>query len=68
VLARTGGDEFVLLMPDTDPAEAGAVLARLRAAHPVAWSAGVTGWGTDEPLAACLERADRELYAVKHAR
>jgi diguanylate cyclase (GGDEF)-like protein len=68
VLARTGGDEFIILMPDTEPAEAGVVLARLRAAHPVAWSAGVTGWRDGEPLAACLERADRELYAVKHAR
>ncbi|WCB92633.1 hypothetical protein DSM104299_01330 [Baekduia alba] len=68
VLARTGGDEFIVLMPDTDPDEARAVLLRLRAAHPVAWSAGVTGWDADEPLAACLERADRELYAIKHAR
>jgi diguanylate cyclase (GGDEF)-like protein len=68
VLARTGGDEFILLLPDTDAATADAVLARLRAAHPVAWSAGVTGWHAGEPLADCIERADRELYAVKHAR
>lgn len=68
VLARMGGDEFIVLMPDTAPGEAAAVLARLRAAHPVAWSAGVTDWRADEPLSDCLERADRELYAVKQAR
>jgi diguanylate cyclase (GGDEF)-like protein len=68
VLARTGGDEFVLLMPGTSTDEAQAVLARLRAAHPVAWSAGITAWRADEPLEACLERADRRLYAAKNAR
>jgi len=68
VLARTGGDEFIVLMPDTEPPEATAVLDRLRDAHPVAWSAGVADWRADETLAECLERADRELYAAKHAR
>jgi diguanylate cyclase (GGDEF)-like protein len=68
VLARTGGDEFIVLMPNTSPDEAAAVVERLRAAHPVAWSAGITDWRADETLADCLERADRELYAAKHAR
>jgi diguanylate cyclase (GGDEF)-like protein len=68
VLARTGGDEFVLLMPGTSETEAQRVLARLRAAHPVAWSSGVADWRPEEPLAACLERADRRLYAAKAAR
>lgn len=68
VLARVGGDEFIVLMPDTTAAEAAAVLDRLRDSHPVAWSAGLASWHTDEPLDACLQRADRELYAVKHAR
>lgn len=68
VLARTGGDEFIVLMPNTAPSEATLVLDRLRDAHPVAWSAGVAGWQADEPLSVCIERADRELYAAKHAR
>jgi diguanylate cyclase (GGDEF)-like protein len=68
VLARTGGDEFIVLMPDTAPSEATLVLDRLRDAHPVAWSAGVADWQADEPLSVCIERADRELYAAKHAR
>jgi diguanylate cyclase (GGDEF)-like protein len=65
VLARTGGDEFVLLLPNTSTVEAGAILARVRAAHPVAWSAGVTEWRAGDTLESCLERADRELYAAK---
>jgi diguanylate cyclase (GGDEF)-like protein len=68
VLARTGGDEFIVLMPDTEPPEATAVLDRLRAAHPVEWSAGVASWQIGESLEQCIERADRELYAAKHAR
>lgn len=68
VLARAGGDEFVVLMPGTDRHDAGTVLRRLRDAHPIGWSAGVAEWQQGEPLQDCLERADRELYAVKHGR
>ena len=68
VLARTGGDEFVLIMPGTSTDEAAGVLDRLRAAHPVAWSAGVASWRPGETLDACLERADQRLYAAKAAR
>jgi diguanylate cyclase len=68
VLARTGGDEFILLMPDTSAAEAEAVLDRLRTSHPVAWSAGIADWHADETLEACIERADERLYAAKSVR
>jgi diguanylate cyclase (GGDEF)-like protein len=67
VLARTGGDEFIVLMPNTAPTEAHAVLTRLRDAHPVAWSAGIAPWEADEPLAACIERADAALYEDKQS-
>jgi diguanylate cyclase (GGDEF)-like protein len=67
VLARTGGDEFIVLMPNTAPSEASTILDRLRSAHPVAWSAGIAPWEADEPLAACIERADAALYEDKHA-
>jgi diguanylate cyclase (GGDEF)-like protein len=68
VLARTGGDEFVLLLPNTSQDEAAAILARVRDAHPVAWSAGVTDWRAGDTLETCLERADQHLYAAKNAR
>ena len=67
VLARTGGDEFVLLLPNTSAEEAEAILDRVRAAHPVAWSAGVTDWRPGDTLESCLERADRDLYVAKRA-
>jgi diguanylate cyclase (GGDEF)-like protein len=65
VLARTGGDEFVVLLPNTSAAEAVTILERVRAAHPVAWSAGITDWRPGDTLETCLERADQELYAAK---
>lgn len=68
VLARHGGDEFVVLFPATAEADASEPLARMRAAHPAKWSAGVVEWRTGEPLAACLARADERLYAAKAAR
>jgi diguanylate cyclase (GGDEF)-like protein len=67
-LARTGGDEFVLLMPRTSREQAETVLARLRDAHEVAWSGGVSIYRPGEPLEACIERADRRLYEAKARR
>jgi diguanylate cyclase (GGDEF)-like protein len=68
VLARTGGDEFVLLLPNTSQDEAMTILERVRDAYPVAWSAGVTDWRDGDTLESCLERADDRLYAAKGAR
>jgi diguanylate cyclase (GGDEF)-like protein len=68
VIARTGGDEFVLIMPGTSGDQAQAVLSRLRGAHPVQWSAGVTRWRPGESLESCVARADSRLYAAKAAR
>jgi diguanylate cyclase (GGDEF)-like protein len=68
ILARHGGDEFVLLLPATSPREAGGVLERLRVEEfPVNWSVGISGWLPGEHLDACLARADRSLYNVKQS-
>ena len=68
ILARHGGDEFVLLLPATSPREAGSVLKRLRVDElPVNWSIGLSGWQPGEHLDACLARADRSLYGVKQS-
>jgi diguanylate cyclase (GGDEF)-like protein len=68
VLARMGGDEFVVMLPATAQADAAGPLARLRAAHPADWSAGVVEWRAGETLPACLARADERLYEAKAAR
>lgn len=66
VLARQGGDEFVLLLPATGAEEAEKVLERLRAPGlRVGWSVGATEWVAGESLDDCLARADSRLYAVK---
>jgi diguanylate cyclase (GGDEF)-like protein len=68
ILARYGGDEFVLLLPATSPAEAGEVLERLRRGElPVSWSIGLGEWRAGETLETALSRADRDLYNVKRA-
>jgi diguanylate cyclase (GGDEF)-like protein len=68
ILARHGGDEFVLLLPATSPEGATAVLDRLRVDDlPVTWSVGVGEWFLGESLGECIARADAHLYAVKNA-
>lgn len=68
ILARHGGDEFVLLLPCTNPAGAEAALERLRSGEdPLGWSIGISEWLTGEDLDAPLARADKHLYEAKLA-
>ena len=76
-VARFGGEEFVVLLPDIDTAEAQSVLTRLQRKlsaslfmHDnkevfVTFSAGVTALREAEPLESALERADEALYEAK---
>jgi diguanylate cyclase (GGDEF)-like protein len=68
VLGRHGGDEFSLLLPATSEEGAARVVARLHAAHPMTWSAGVAAWPRGASLDAALARADARLYEIKRAR
>ncbi|HMJ34959.1 MAG TPA: GGDEF domain-containing protein [Baekduia sp.] len=68
VLARHGGDEFAVLLPATSEEGARRVVARLEAAHPQAWSAGVATWVRGASLDAALAIADARLYEVKRGR
>jgi diguanylate cyclase (GGDEF)-like protein len=77
VLARWGGEEFLVMMPDTQTHEARIGIERLRrllsrdevwAGKPhlrVSFSAGLTAWRLDEPLRDALARADGALYEAK---
>ena len=68
LLGRYGGDEFVLSLPATDAAHAADLLARLRAAHPAAWSAGTATARPGDTLAELLTRADADLYRTKRSK
>jgi len=67
VLARAGGDEFVLLLPSTGEMHAMEVLARLTSSSSQSFSAGVTvakpGSNPDE----VMRRADDACYCAKRA-
>lgn len=65
ILARTGGDEFILVLADTDTAAAHGLLARLHEASHVRWSAGVVDWPADESFIDAAHRADKALYLAK---
>ena len=77
VLARWGGEEFMVLYPESTPADAVAHLALLReallntavsaqhSALRVRFSAGLTAFHTNEPIENTIERADQALYHAK---
>ncbi len=77
VLARWGGEEFLIVLPDTDAAGAAAAAERMRqaaeaspmphAAGPIALtiSFGVSTLHSGESLADAVVRADRAMYRSK---
>lgn len=69
VLARFGGEEFVVVMPSCSLERAVAVADRLRAATPndQTASAGAVCWDGREDALGLLTRADAALYEAKQA-
>ena len=79
IVARFGGEEFVVLLPGVPVDEAQVTLTRLQRTlsaslfmHDgrevfVTFSAGVTRFRPGEPLESALERADEALYEAKRA-
>ena len=78
VAGRYGGDEFVVLLPDTDAAAARAVAERVAqavrdaaqrfdAARPVTASVGIALAGPSDTVASLLRRADENAYRAKES-
>ena len=79
VLARFGGEEFVIMLPSTTPVEAMITIMRIQdelAANPccyegrslpVTFSAGATAYQAGEEKHALMKRADAAVYKAKHA-
>jgi diguanylate cyclase (GGDEF)-like protein/PAS domain S-box-containing protein len=67
VLARFGGEEFVLLLPQCGLEEAKTVTDRVRLATPDArtCSAGLAAWDQSESMSRLFARADHALYDAK---
>lgn len=78
IIARVGGEEFVILLPDTGIESATSVICRLQhnvarncsphTGHPppITFSAGVTSRAAYEHQSAVIGRADEALYRAKH--
>jgi diguanylate cyclase (GGDEF)-like protein len=79
MIGRWGGEEFLLLLPETPPGDPTLGVERLRASladmpasvalHDVRvrFSAGFARYEEGEPVDQAIERADRALYAAKSA-
>lgn len=78
-VARWGGEEFLLLLPNTTPDVAAAIAERIRLAIPesagtcdtqglnVTMTFGVSEWRPGENIDECIARADTALYRGKRA-
>jgi len=75
-VARMGGDEFLVLLPECSEAQVSHVLNHLGPFEvdfkeqriPVAFSIGTAEYQPPEPPARLLERADQDLYEEKRSR
>jgi diguanylate cyclase (GGDEF)-like protein len=72
LVVRFGGEEFCLVMPDTDIIGGHSLLDKLRAggrdatsSFGVTLSAGLTSWDGIEDSTSMIERADQALYRAK---
>jgi diguanylate cyclase (GGDEF)-like protein/PAS domain S-box-containing protein len=66
-IVRFGGEEFLVLLPDTEPEQAAEIVERLRHTTPMGQtcSAGLALWDRAESIDELLRRADEALYLAK---
>lgn len=66
-VGRRGGDEFLVVLPGCTPADAAAILERLRDAAPgeVTCSVGAASWRPGDSASMLVSKADAALYEAK---
>jgi diguanylate cyclase (GGDEF)-like protein/PAS domain S-box-containing protein len=66
-IVRFGGEEFLVLLPDTTSEQATEIIERLRTRTPMeqSCSAGLARWNHEESIDDLLGRADQALYLAK---
>lgn len=67
VVARYGGDEFAVLLPNSSEIDAIRITEELRHEITTGCSAGVTSWEPGESTSRMVSRADVALYRAKQA-
>ena len=67
-VARVGGDEFVVLLPDTTRDAAIAILSRLQAGSDTPWTFGLVAARPSDSMQSLISRADEDLYVHKNRR
>ncbi len=66
IVIRFGGDEFLLILPETNLLETLTLLGRLQKNISVSFSFGVAEWeGAGGSLCSVIEQADKRLYLDK---
>jgi diguanylate cyclase (GGDEF)-like protein len=68
-ILRFGGEEFLAILPNCEPADAAEIVERLRAAMPdgQTCSAGLATWTRVESVDELVARADKALYEAKES-
>ena len=69
MILRFGGEEFLAILPNCEPADAAEIIERLRAATPEGQtcSAGLAMWVPGESVDDLVARADKALYEAKES-
>ena len=68
IIARTGGDEFLVILPQTSERDAVAAIERIAADCDYGWSFGSAPWRAGATFDDLSAVADRAMYAMKAAR